>query len=99
MANFNPLCVLLDQNKLTGPNYIDWKRNLNIVLTVDDYKFVLTEACPPAPAEGASEEEAKPYKAWKKADAMARCYMLGSMSNVLQHQHENMGSIDRKSVV
>ncbi|XP_070036304.1 uncharacterized protein LOC142167166 [Nicotiana tabacum] len=27
-----------------------------------------------------------------KADAMARCYILVSMANVLQHQHQSMGS-------
>ena len=47
--SFNPLAVILKENKLTGPNYIDWKRNLNLVLTAQEYKFVLTEVCPPPP--------------------------------------------------
>ena len=83
MSSLNPLSVILNQNKLTGPNYIDWKRNLNIVLTSDEYKFVLHEVCPPEPGQGASEEESRPYRRWKKADEMARCYILASMSNVL----------------
>ena len=41
-GSFNPLSVILKENKLTGPNYIDWKRNLNLVLTAEEYKFVLT---------------------------------------------------------
>ena len=48
-GSFNPLSVILKENKLnklTGTNYIDWKRNLNLVLTVEDYNFVLTEECP-----------------------------------------------------
>jgi gag-polypeptide of LTR copia-type/Zinc knuckle len=90
--SFNPLSILLTQNKLTGPNYIDWKRNLNIVLTAEDYKFVLTDLCPETPIERASDEESQPYRRWIKADQMARCYILGSMSNVLQHQHESMVS-------
>ena len=40
---FNPLAIILKENKLIGPNYIDGKRNLNIVLTADEYKFVLTD--------------------------------------------------------
>ena len=40
--SFNPLDVILKENKLTGPNYIDWKRNLNLVLTTQEYKFMLT---------------------------------------------------------
>ena len=47
--SFNPLAVILKENKLTGPNYIDWKRNLNLVLTAQEYKFVLTNVCPPTP--------------------------------------------------
>ena len=47
-GSFNPLSVILKENKLTGPNYIDWKKNLNLVLTAEEYKFVLTDVCPPA---------------------------------------------------
>ncbi|KAL5570824.1 hypothetical protein UlMin_020421 [Ulmus minor] len=47
--SFNPLSIILSQNKLIGENFIDWKRNLNIVLTSEKHKFVLLEACPPEP--------------------------------------------------
>ena len=47
--SFNPLSVILKENKLIGPNCIDWKRNLNLVLTAQEYKFVLTDVCPPPP--------------------------------------------------
>ncbi|XP_057962258.1 uncharacterized protein LOC131153822 [Malania oleifera] len=40
---FNPLVVILKENKLVEPNYIDWERNLDIVLTAEEYKYVLTE--------------------------------------------------------
>ena len=52
---FNLLVVILRENKLDGTNYIDWKRNLDIVLTAEDNKFVLTDLCPPRPDEGATE--------------------------------------------
>ncbi len=42
---FSPLVAILKENKLTGLNYVDWKRNLDIVLTLDGYKYVLTEPC------------------------------------------------------
>ncbi|MCQ7016889.1 retrotransposon gag domain-containing protein, partial [Clostridioides difficile] len=89
---FNPLSVILKENKLTGPNYIDWKRNLDIVLTAEGYKYVLTEVCPDKPREGSGEEEGEAYRKWVKADEMARCYILASMSNVLQHQHQSMAT-------
>ena len=90
MGSFSPLMVILKENKLTGPNYIDWKRNLDIVLTVEEYKYVLVEECPPKPDANSDEEVKEAYKKWKKADEMARCYILASMSNVLQHQHQAM---------
>lgn len=90
MASFSPLANILTQNKLEGSNYVDWKRNLDILLTAEEYKFVLNEECPEKPGEGASEEDTKAYQKWVKADEMARCYILASMSNVLQHQHQKM---------
>ena len=54
---FNPFAVILKENKLIGPNYIDWKRNLDIVLTTEEYKFVLTEVYPQQPGEGAIDKE------------------------------------------
>ena len=89
---FNPLSVILKGNKLTRPNYIDWKRNLNLVLTAEEYKFVLTDVCPPPPDSNSSKEEVEAYQHWRKVDEMTRCYILAFMSNILQHQHENMAT-------
>ncbi|XP_057953944.1 uncharacterized protein LOC131148234 [Malania oleifera] len=89
---FNPLVIILKENKLVGPNYIDWKRNLNIVLTTKKYKCVLVKVCPQKPSEGATNEETQAYRKWIKADKILRCYILASMSNVLQRQHQSMPS-------
>ena len=51
---------------------------------------MLTNLCPPKPHEGVTEQEAKPYKKWAKVDEMSWCYILASMSNILQHQHQSM---------
>ncbi|CAA0824201.1 Uncharacterized mitochondrial protein AtMg00300, partial [Striga hermonthica] len=32
------------------------------------------------------------YARWKKADEMAKCYILACLSNVLQHQHQSMNT-------
>ena len=73
--SFNPLSVILKENKLTGPNYIDWKRNLNLVLTAQEYKYVLVEVCPPTPGSDSSKEDVEAFQLWRKADEMARCYI------------------------
>ena len=89
-GSFNPLSVILKENKLVGTNYIDWKRNLNLVLTAEDCNFVLTKICPLAPDSISEPENDTAYYKWCKADKMIRCYILASMSNVLQQQYERM---------
>ncbi|KAL6566068.1 hypothetical protein OROGR_001683 [Orobanche gracilis] len=92
MISFNPLAVILKENKLDGTNFADWKRNLDIVLTAEGHKFVLIEENPLDPEADATPEELAEYRKWKKSDEMARCYILASLTNVLQHPHQTMGT-------
>ena len=73
MASLSPLVTILNQNKLTGSNYVDWKRN------------VFTQPCPSFPSVDAPPEEKQRYDRWQKSNEMAKCYILASISNVLQH--------------
>ena len=82
--SFNPLSVILSQNKLIGENFTNWKRNLNIVLTSEKHKFVLLEACPSELANNTTKVLKDAYEKWIVSEDMARCYMLALMSNVLQ---------------
>ena len=91
-GSFNPLPVILKDNKLTRPNYINWKCNLNLVLTAEDCNYVLTDLCPLAPDNISTPEEDEAYQKWRRADEMAKCYILASMSNVLQQHHELMAT-------
>ena len=61
-----------------------------MVLTAEDCAYVLTEICPSPPDSISSPEEDATYHKWQKADKLARCYILASISNVLQQQHERM---------
>ncbi|XP_042028571.1 uncharacterized protein LOC121775545 [Salvia splendens] len=90
--SFNPLSAILKEHKLEGHNYIVWKQNLDIVLTAKEYKYVLTTECPPEPATNASAAVKETYRKWRKANEMAKCYMLASMSTILQHQHQGMNT-------
>ena len=38
-----------------------WKRNLFIVLTAEDYKYVLTQPCPDELVEGSTNKEKMAY--------------------------------------
>ena len=57
MASFSPLVAILNQNKLTGSNYVDWKRNLDIIPTAEEHKYVLTQPCPSFPSLDAHLEK------------------------------------------
>ena len=64
MASLSPLVTILNQNKLTGSNYVDWKRNLDIVLTAKEHKYVLTQPCPSFPSLDAHPQEKRRYDHW-----------------------------------
>ena len=49
MSTFSPLTTILTQSKLTGNNYVEWKCNLDIVLTAEDHIYVFSTPCPPEP--------------------------------------------------
>ena len=73
-----------ESNKLTDKNYIDWKKkNLFIVLTVENYKYILTQSCPPVPAKDVHRNQRRFYEKWQKANEMTKCYILASISNIL----------------
>ena len=82
------LSSILNQNKLTGDNFADWKRNLLIVLSFEKHKYVLEKECPPVPKENASSEESMAFDNWVNSNEIARCYMMVSMNGILQKQHE-----------
>ncbi|KAH6785263.1 hypothetical protein C2S51_037718 [Perilla frutescens var. frutescens] len=84
------LSSILKENKLVGENYNDWIRNLNLVLVAEGHKFVLEEVCPQTPYEGSDEAQKVAYDKWLRSNEIVRCYILASMSSVLQYQHEPM---------
>ena len=90
MESFSPLVTILSQNKLTRSNYVDWKRNLDIVLTAEEHKYVLTQPCLSFPSLDAPLEEKQRYDHWQKSNEMAKCYILASISNVLKHQMQDI---------
>lgn len=63
--------------------------NMNILLTANEYKYVMSDPCLDIGEESIKEDrEAK--KVLKKVGEMIHWYILISMSNVLQPKHENM---------
>ena len=83
MASFSPLVTIFNQNKLTRSNYVDWKRNLDIILITKEHKFVLNQPCLNFPSLNAPSEEEKRYDRWQQSNEMFKCYVLAFISNVL----------------
>ena len=46
---------------------------------------MLNQPCPNFPSLDAPSEEKQRYDRWHKSNEMAKCYILVSISNVLQH--------------
>jgi hypothetical protein len=90
MSSFSPLASILNQNKLTGPNYVDWKRNLDIVLTAEEHQYVLTQTCSDFLDSDTPLDERNRYDLWHKSNDMAKCYIMASIYNVLQHQMQDI---------
>ena len=83
MASTLTLWGILDANKLTRPNYVDWLRNLRIVLIQEKISYILDSPNLDPIEEDASKEEKATYKIWQNDSLTVKCIMLASMSNEL----------------
>ena len=89
----NPILSLLATEKLTGDNFAKWKKNMNIILVLDNLKFVLMEECPLEPAVNANKTIKDAYENWIRANEKAHCYLLATMSDVLNTKYEKTETI------
>ena len=84
MASSLSVRGILDVNKLIGSNYVDWLRNLRIILIQKKVTYVLDTRAPHSINENAFEEKRATYNMWNDDSVIAKCIMLVSMSNELQ---------------
>ncbi|VFQ90234.1 unnamed protein product [Cuscuta campestris] len=97
MSNNNhnlTLRSILDKDKLTGSNFLDWQRNLVIVLRLEKIEYVLEQAIPPVPATNASRAIKDTYEKHVNDDNEVACLMLATMTSDLQKHHESMKAYD-----
>ena len=62
MASSLSLRGILDANKLIGSDYVDWLRNLRIILTQKKVSYILDTPALDMIGEDASEKERAIYK-------------------------------------
>ncbi|KAL1220012.1 hypothetical protein V5N11_028820 [Cardamine amara subsp. amara] len=83
---------VLEKDKLNGSNFLDWYRNLRIVLKQKRKDYVLEKVLPEKLRSNASHAV---YDAWNKHynDVVdVRCLMLATMNSELHKQYENVAS-------
>ncbi|KAK8600835.1 hypothetical protein V6N12_050683 [Hibiscus sabdariffa] len=81
---------LLEKEKLNGINFLDWFRNLRIVLKQERKEYVIEEAVPNDPGPNASRADKDKFKKHMNDMLDVGCLMLATMTPELQKQHENM---------
>ncbi|GJY52151.1 retrotransposon protein, putative, ty1-copia subclass [Tanacetum coccineum] len=86
-SNFSLLSVL-GRERLTGPNYMDWMRNLRFTLRYENKEYVLDEQIPTIDDDSTQEEIEAHQKHYDDANKVS-CIMASSMSPELQKTFEN----------
>ena len=67
------LKLILEKNKLTGPNYEDWLRNLNLALTYDKVHYVTTTKAPVELSDDSTDADKAIMETWEKDNTHAKC--------------------------
>ena len=76
MASSLSLRGILDTNKLIRLNYVDWLRNLRIILTQKKVSYILDTPAPDFLGKDTFEKERTTYKMWKGDSATVKYIML-----------------------
>ena len=85
---------IMDNNKLTGANFLKWLKNLKIVLKVEIIAYVLNRTLPKLPHTDASNSDQNVYQKHITDVEIASCITLASMTTKLQMQHETIEAYD-----
>nr|GEX63222.1 hypothetical protein [Tanacetum cinerariifolium] len=93
-ANNSVFMGFFEKQKLTGPNFIDWYRQLRILLSIDDKLNYLEQQIPPAPLVPAGQhvtpEILAAHTAWIKGSKEIVRLMLMTMEPEIQQNLKNL---------
>jgi hypothetical protein len=85
---------VLEKDKLSGMNFLDWYRNLRIVLKQEKNLYILEQEIPEAPPDDAILAVRKKHQKILDDSTDVTCLMLCTMNSELQKQHEGMEAYD-----
>ena len=80
---------VLEKEKLNGTNFIDWYRNLRIVLRQEKKEYVLEQPYPDDLPDNATAADRRAYEKHCNDSLDVSCLMLATMSPDLQKQYEH----------
>ncbi|GKA90552.1 retrotransposon protein, putative, ty1-copia subclass [Tanacetum coccineum] len=90
--------AFFEKQRLTGPNFIDWYRNLRIVLSVEDKLPFLEQPIPAMPVPPVGQvlppDVLATHSAWVKASKEIAGLMLMTMDPDIQKNLEQLGAYD-----
>ena len=88
-VNQHNLRSLLEKEKLNGTNFLDWHRNLRIVLKFEGKLRAIEEPLPDSPAENATVAQQNAYRKLFDEQEKITLIMLASMTPDLQKEMED----------
>nr|GEV69913.1 zinc finger, CCHC-type [Tanacetum cinerariifolium] len=84
-----------EKQKLTGPNFIDWYRQLRLVLSTEDKENYLEQPIPVAlPGQQVPSEAFAAHAAWVKGKKKVVVLMLLTMDLEIQRNLDHLGAYD-----
>ncbi|GJS90266.1 retrotransposon protein, putative, ty1-copia subclass [Tanacetum coccineum] len=97
-ANNSVFRGFFEKQKLTGPNFIDWYRQLRIVLSIEDKLNYLERPLPPAPVapkgQHVAPEIVAAHNAWIKGSKEIAGLMLMTRDSEIQRNLKNLYAND-----
>ncbi|GJV31263.1 hypothetical protein Tco_1391663 [Tanacetum coccineum] len=98
MVTFVYWSFIDEKQKLTGPNFIDWYRQLRLVLSTEDKEYYLEHPIPAAPVAQPGEqippEDLAAHAAWVKGQKEVAVLMLLTMDLDIQRNLAHLGAYD-----
>ena len=83
MANGVSLRMIVENNKVICPNFLDWYKQVKIVLKAEKIAYVLDSPVATVPVVDASKYDKAQYKKFKANNEIAYSIMLTVMSSKL----------------
>ncbi|VFQ85198.1 unnamed protein product [Cuscuta campestris] len=84
------LRYILESQKLSWENFLDWEKNLRIILDYERKLYILETDPPKTPKANARASELTSFKKYEDDARDVKCIIMASMTTELQRLHADM---------